>query len=140
MPGSAGTASFGGYGGGSPGYGTTNSYQAPQNFGGQQGQYQQTDTHAFSEALEASAGQEPEHWMKSYWRPAAAWLYMLTCFCDFIVFPVLWSMMQAYIHGAVQQQWNPITLQGAGLYHLAMGAIIGVSAYGRTREKLEDKH
>jgi hypothetical protein len=135
-----GTASFGGYGGGGANYGTSNSFQAPQNFGGSQGQYQQVDTSAFSNAIAASADKPEEHWMKSHWRPAAAWLYMLTCFCDFIVFPVLWSMMQAYIHGAVNQQWNPITLQGAGLYHLAMGAIIGVSAYGRTREKLEDKH
>jgi hypothetical protein len=103
--------------------------------GGQTGQYQQTDTHAFSEAIAASADHKEEHWMKSFWRPAMGWLYMLTCFCDFIAFPVLWSMMQAYIHGAVQQQWNPITLQGAGLYHLAMGAILGIAAYGRTQEK-----
>jgi hypothetical protein len=32
--------------------------------------------------------------------------------------------------------WTPLTLQGGGLYHIAMGAIIGVSAYGRTQEKL----
>jgi len=30
----------------------------------------------------------------------------------------------------------PITLQGAGLFHLAMGAILGIAAYGRTQEKL----
>jgi hypothetical protein len=139
MPGSAGTASFGGYGGGGANYGTSNSFQAPQNFGGSQGQYQQVDTSAFSNAIAASADKPEEHWMKAYWRPAMGWLYMLTCLCDFVVFPVLWSMMQAYIHGAVQQQWNPITLQGAGLYHLAMGAIPGIAAYGRTKEKMGDK-
>ena len=32
--------------------------------------------------------------------------------------------------------WQPITLQGAGLFHLSMGAIIGVAAWGRTQEKL----
>jgi hypothetical protein len=32
--------------------------------------------------------------------------------------------------------WQPITLQGAGLFHLSMGAIIGVAAFGRTQEKL----
>jgi hypothetical protein len=30
-------------------------------------------------------------------------------------------------------------LQGAGLYHIAMGAVLGVAAYGRTKEKLEGK-
>jgi hypothetical protein len=29
-----------------------------------------------------------------------------------------------------------LTLQGAGLFHIAMGAIIGVAAWGRTQEKL----
>lgn len=77
-----------------------------------------------------------EPWMKAYWRPAMAWLYMSVCLCDFILFPIAWSILQAYIHGAVQAQWNPITLQGAGLFHLAMGAILGVAAYGRTKEKI----
>jgi hypothetical protein len=30
----------------------------------------------------------------------------------------------------------PITLQGAGLFHLAMGAVLGIAAYGRTQEKM----
>ena len=131
--------SAGGFGGSSSFGGSTGGFGGgmggQQNFGGQQGQYQQTDTHAFSEAIAASADKPEEHWMKSYWRPAMGWLYMLTCFCDFILFPILWSMMQAYIHGAVQQQWNPVTLQGAGLFHLAMGAVLGIAAYGRTKEK-----
>jgi hypothetical protein len=33
-------------------------------------------------------------------------------------------------------QWNPITLQGAGLFHMAMGAILGIAAFGRTQEKI----
>ena len=33
-------------------------------------------------------------------------------------------------------QWQPITLQGAGLFHIAMGAVLGIAAYGRTQEKL----
>ena len=36
-------------------------------------------------------------------------------------------------------QWNPLTLQGAGFFHIAMGAVLGISAYGRTQEKIEDK-
>ena len=97
------------------------------------------DTKGFDDAIAASAGMPEEHWMKEYWRPAMGWLYMLTCFCDFVLFPILWSAMQAHIHGAVQLEWNPITLQGAGLYHLAMGAVLGIAAYGRTKEKTMPK-
>jgi hypothetical protein len=39
-------------------------------------------------------------------------------------------------HGTINTQWQPLTLQGAGLFHIAMGAIIGVAAWGRTQEKL----
>jgi hypothetical protein len=63
-------------------------------------------------------------------------MYMLVCMMDFVGFPVLWSLLQAYDHGQVTSQWQPLTLQGAGLFHIAMGAVIGISAYGRTQEKL----
>lgn len=77
-----------------------------------------------------------EDWMNSKWRPAMGWMYMVVCTCDFVLFPILWSLLQSISHGQVTSQWQPLTLQGAGLFHLAMGAIIGVSAYGRTQEKL----
>jgi len=77
-----------------------------------------------------------EHWINSKWRPAMGWLYMLTCAFDFIIFPILWSLLQAMSKGAVTSQWMPLTLQGAGLYHIAMGAILGIAAYGRTKEKV----
>jgi len=64
------------------------------------------------------------------------WSYMLTCVADFVIFPVLWSLLQAISKGQVNVQWQPITLQGAGLYHIAMGAVLGIAAYGRTQEKL----
>jgi hypothetical protein len=67
------------------------------------------------------------------------WMYMLVCTCDFVLFPVLWSVLQAVSKGQVSSQWQPLTLQGAGLFHLAMGAVLGVAAYGRTKEKLESK-
>ena len=77
-----------------------------------------------------------EDWMNNKWRPAMGWSYMLTCIADFVVFPILWSLLQAMDKGSVTIQWQPITLQGAGLYHIAMGAVLGVAAYGRTQEKL----
>jgi hypothetical protein len=30
-----------------------------------------------------------------------------------------------------------LTLQGAGLFHMAMGAVLGITAYGRSKEKIE---
>jgi hypothetical protein len=76
-----------------------------------------------------------EDWMNSKWRPMMGWIYMLTCVTDFILFPILWSILQAVMKQPVTA-WQPITLQGAGLFHLSMGAIIGVAAFGRTQEKL----
>lgn len=73
------------------------------------------------------------------WRPLMAFVYMITCTCDFVIFPILWSLLQAMSKGSVTMQWQPLTLQGAGLYHIAMGAVLGVAAYGRTKEKLEGK-
>jgi len=77
-----------------------------------------------------------EDWMNSKWRPMMGWMYMVVCTADFVMFPVLWSLVQAIGEGRVEMQWNPITLQGAGLFHMAMGAILGIAAFGRTQEKI----
>jgi Holin of 3TMs, for gene-transfer release len=77
-----------------------------------------------------------EDWMQTRWRPAMGWMYMIVCVCDFTLFPVLWSLLQALSHGQVTSQWQPITLQGAGLFHLAMGAVLGVAAWSRGQEKI----
>jgi len=63
-------------------------------------------------------------------------MYMAVCMADFILFPILWSIIQVHGGGEVKMQWQPITLQGAGLFHIAMGAILGIAAYGRTQEKM----
>ena len=76
-----------------------------------------------------------EDWMNSKWRPAMGWMYMLTCITDFVLFPVLWSLAQTLLKQPITQ-WQPLTLQGAGLFHIAMGAVLGIAAYGRTQEKL----
>ena len=75
-------------------------------------------------------------WINKKMRPMMGWIYMLTCTCDFVLFPVLWSLLQALSKGQVTSQWQPLTLQGAGLYHIAMGAVLGIAAYGRTKEKV----
>jgi hypothetical protein len=78
-------------------------------------------------------------WINNKWRPVMGWMYMLVCTCDFVLFPILWSILQAVQGGQVTNQWQPLSLQGAGLFHIAMGAVLGVAAYGRTKEKLDSK-
>jgi len=88
-----------------------------------------------AEKISASE-KKKEDWMNSKWRPMMGWMYMGVCTCDFMLFPVLWSLLQATVHGTINSQWQPLTLQGAGLFHIAMGAVLGIAAYGRTQEKL----
>ena len=89
-----------------------------------------------SEEVKSESEKKKEDWMNAKWRPMMGWMYMFVCMCDFVLFPILWSLIQAAHGGRVETQWQPITLQGAGLFHMAMGAIIGVAAFGRTQEKL----
>lgn len=77
--------------------------------------------------------------INSKWRPMMAFIYMVTCATDFVVFPILWSVLQTVQGGQVTSQWSPLTLQGAGLYHIAMGAVLGLAAYGRSQEKIAGK-
>jgi hypothetical protein len=85
--------------------------------------------------MSANNENKKEDWMNSKWRPMMGWSYMATCIADFIVFPVLWSLLQAVLKQPLTP-WNPLTLQGAGLYHVAMGAVLGIAAFGRTQEKM----
>ena len=89
-----------------------------------------------TEEVKSESAKKNEDWMNSKWRPAMGWTYMLTCVADFVLFPILWSLVQVIGGGKVESQWMPITLQGAGLFHLAMGAVLGIAAYGRTQEKM----
>ena len=82
-----------------------------------------------------SEKEKDSNWMQNLWRPAMGWMYMIICLADMLVFPVLWSLLQAYMKMPITQ-WNPLTLQGAGLFHLAMGAVLGIAAFGRTQEKI----
>ena len=86
-------------------------------------------------ANEVTSESKKEDWMNSKWRPMMGWMYMLVCTMDMIVFPILWSLLQTFTHTPITQ-WNPLTLQGAGLFHIAMGAVLGIAAFGRTQEKL----
>lgn len=80
-----------------------------------------------------------EDWMTKKWRPMMAMMYMTCCLFDFALFPIMFTVVQFWETQAANdafRQWAPITLQGGGLFHVAMGAVLGVSAYGRTQEKV----
>ena len=69
------------------------------------------------------------------WRAYAAWVYMFICLYDFFFAPVACQIYLAYNHLPLSQFfWVPLTLQGGGLFHLAYGAILGVSAWGKMQE------
>ena len=54
---------------------------------------------------------------------------------DFIIFPFFDFGLSYYLK--LDNNWDPITLKDGGFYHLAMAAIIGVSAWTRGQEKIE---
>ena len=84
----------------------------------------------------SDSSKKNDDWMNTKWRPMMGWMYMAVCMFDFMIAPILWSTLQAVFHGGINTQWQPLTLQGAGLFHVAMGAVLGIAAYGRTQEKL----
>lgn len=77
-----------------------------------------------------------ETWLKTYWRPAMAWQYMIVCLFDFVLAPVMMAWL-SYATNTPVVPWASLTLQGSGLYHLAMGAVIGVAAWSRGKEKIQ---
>jgi hypothetical protein len=88
-------------------------------------------------AVDASGLEEPkiegESWLVSKWRPLMAMQYLVVCVCDFIVFPALTIVLNGQDHS---HPWQSLTLSNGGMYHIAMGAIVGVSAYMRSQEKI----
>ena len=96
-------------------------------------------------------------WMRSLWRPLAALTYLAICIFDFIVAPYyvqaqphdLAEIFKYVLQMPVEQQsealnimmnkgdWQSLTLQGGGLFHIAFGAILGAAAWTRGMEKRE---
>jgi hypothetical protein len=86
----------------------------------------------------APAPAPKEDFMTSKWRPMMAISYMAICLFDFMVGPILYNVLQYMNPGQHLEMWQAVTLQGGGLYHLSMGAIIGITAFGRTKEKMAE--
>ena len=79
--------------------------------------------------------QETNVWFITRWRPLMAYVYTAICLFDFVIMPTAFSILQVYTNQPLVQ-WQPITLQGAGLIHMAFGAVIGIATWGRTKEKI----
>ncbi len=73
-------------------------------------------------------------WVHDKWRPAIAWMYLLVNVFDFLLTPYILAIFSHSTQVVVD--WHPLTLQSGGLFHVSMLAIIGVSAWGRTQEKI----
>jgi hypothetical protein len=86
---------------------------------------------AVTPALEAKKGD----FITSIWKPAMAITYMLICLFDFIVGPVFYNVLQYLNPGQHIEMWQAVTLQGGGLFHMAMGAILGISAFNKKSEE-----
>lgn len=139
-PGGFGSSASAGFGGGSGFGASTPSFGSTQNINQSTGSQPvltgAAPTNAASGA-DVLVANDNTDWINKKWRPVMGWMYMVVCMCDFVIFPVLWSLLQAMSKGSVTMQWQPITLQGAGLFHISMGAVLGIAAYGRTKEKIE---
>jgi hypothetical protein len=80
---------------------------------------------------------DKEDWMTKKWRPMMAIVYMMINLFDFIIGPILYNLLQYWNPGQAIGMWQPLTLQGGGLIHIAFGAILGISAWTRGQEKIE---
>ena len=91
------------------------------------------------EKQEEKPNKEAESWLQKKWRPMMAMMYMCVCAADFIVFPIGFTIVQFWevaIQNDAFRQWAPLTLQGGGLFHMAMGAVLGITAWSRGQEKI----
>lgn len=101
-----------------------------------------------------------DSWYSKSWRPIAAYIYLFICICDFVFIPVYYEyaktiQQSSYVELALMfpegvyqiealkalqtsRTWEPLTLQATGLFHIAFGAILGVSAWTRSRDQLND--
>lgn len=71
-----------------------------------------------------------ENWIQYYWRPIMAMTYTIICLWDFLAAPIFFQFF-----GGNGISWKPLSLEGGGLFHVSMGAIIGITAWTRGIEK-----
>ena len=72
-----------------------------------------------------------------YWRASIAWSYIIICLFDFVIGPLFYVWYAVHTGDKGFGGWAPLTLGQGGLYHLSMGAILGVSSWSRGQEKIK---
>lgn len=77
---------------------------------------------------------ESEHIMSTIWRPLMGFTYMIICIFDFVIGPVMNGLLAFYTHKDLIQ-WKSLTMSEGGMFHISMGAILGVAAWSRSTEK-----
>ena len=91
--------------------------------------------------MATTRGKREESFMSRHWRGLSGFAYVFICVWDFIVMPVIYLWVQQFETQAVNdayRQWQPLTLQGNGMFHLAFMAINGVSSWGKTQERTSE--
>ncbi len=70
------------------------------------------------------------------WKAVAGWLYLIIVCFDFLLAPYGNMALSAYYHFNYVP-WVPLTLQGAGIFHIAFGAIMGVQSWTQGLAQVE---
>ena len=87
--------------------------------------------------------------LHNYWRDYLALVYIIICLFDFVVGATWWNLSiqsmfldcvardvgQAICFQNAPPPWTPYTLNNGGMFHIAMGAILGAAAWKRGEEK-----
>lgn len=76
-----------------------------------------------------------ESWLEKCWRPLVAYHYILICTFDFFLAPIIMILYSYYTSNPLVA-WVPLTLQGGSMYHISMGAVLGVTSWTRGSEKI----
>ena len=96
---------------------------------------------------------DPEYWYHRIWLPLCSFTYIGICLFDFVIMPVYTASINSRLQNTVIEklenrpqdiatltqslitsnvrQWDPLTLRGGGLFHLAFGAILSGGAVTR---------
>jgi hypothetical protein len=104
-----------------------------------------------------SSVKDNNKWYQSVWLPFAAATYIIICIFDFMIMPVYVAAHNSKIEAKVfaglegkdvatfattisqtsqaTRQWNPLTLLGAGMFHMAFGALLTGGAVTRGMAK-----
>lgn len=77
-------------------------------------------------------------WLKESWRPMMAMTYMFICLYDFVIADALrlYLLSHGIVDPTLLTAWTAQTLTNGGMFHFAMGAILGATAWTRGQEKI----